>query len=192
MKPLYAAALLAALVLPVRAQDAAPAPVAAPAPIVYPAHSWTYNVDFKDPDALAPFIGREVVDGQWKAGARYDPLSVYRVDDASGEATRWFRGGAMFTTNAEKLNATVGPHLGLDIMRWGSAATLAGAAKSMWKPLGLATITATVDVWGGWTPIHTSDIHHNYGGGFGFSLQGAFGSPSAASQAAHDLIKAGL
>lgn len=161
-------------------------------PANYPAHSWTYNLDFKDPEALAPFIGREVVDGQWKAGVRYDPLSVYRVDDAKGEATRWFRAGAMFVSNAEHLNATFGPHLGLEIFQFDSAAKLAGAGKSFWKPLGYLTITASVDVWGGWTPLHTSDVNHNYAGGFGFSLKGLFGAPGAASDAAHAAIKAGL
>lgn len=158
-----------------------------------PSHSWTYNVDFKDPDALAAFFGREVVDGQWKGGFRYDPLSVYRVSEAEGTATRWVRAGAMVVTNSERLNATFGPHIGLDIMEW--KPRLSGAAKagsSLWKPLGYFDLTATVDLWGGWTPVHTADVNHDYAGGFGFSLNSRFGGPRAASDAANAIIKAGL
>jgi hypothetical protein len=172
------------------------AEVAAATPAkVYPAHSWTYNVDFKDPDALAAFIGREIVDGQWKGGVRYDPVSVYRIDDDKGTAARWLRAGAMVVTNAERLNATFGPHVGVDVLQWTSQPKLAGiaqSASSKWKPLEHFSFTATVDVWGGWTPIHTADVHHNYAGGYGFSLQGKWGGAGDAAAAANAIIKAGL
>jgi hypothetical protein len=185
-KMMMAALAVVALAVPSHAQEAVPH--------IYPAHSWTYNVDFKDPDALALFFGREVVEGQWKAGGRYDPISVYRIDDEKGTASRWFRAGAMAVTNAERANLTVGPHLGLDVLQWTSQPKLAGiasSASSKWKPLQYFSVVATVDVWGGWTPIHTSDIKHNYAGGFGFSLQGKW-SPGDIANAASAILKSGL
>jgi hypothetical protein len=187
MKGLITALLMLAP-LAARAQDAEPAPQ-------YPAHSWTYNIDFKDPDALAAFVGRELNDGQWKGGFRYDPVSVYRVDDEKGTAARWVRAGATVVTNAERLNATFGPHIGLDVLQWTTNPKLAGVAQSAttwWKPLQHFSLTATVDVWGGWTPVHTADVVHDWAYGYGFSLQGRWGSAGAASDAANAIIKAGL
>jgi hypothetical protein len=171
---------------------AAPAPAAPPQ---YAADSWTYNVDFKDPDNLAAFIGRALHNGQWVGGARWDPASVYHVDDAAGMATRWARAGVMVVTNAERLNATFGPHLGLDVAQWTSRAEIAGpisTAAKLWKPLGFASVTATVDLWGGWMPVHTADVKGNIEGGFGFSIQGKFGGPSAAAGASNAILKGGL
>src|ERR1035437_4476649 len=78
----------------------------------YPTTSWTYNVDFKDTDAIGPFIGRDIVEGQYKGGVYWTPMSVYHINDAQGTASRWFTLGVFLITNAEKLNATFGPTLG--------------------------------------------------------------------------------
>lgn len=179
------AALLLCLSLNANAQDASPQ---------YPTHSWTWNVDVKDPDAIKPFIGREVVDGQWKAGAAWSPISVYRVSEADAAARRWLTAGVFVVTNTEKANATFGPKIGLDILSYTSQPRLAGAANyatKWWKPSGLLSITASVDLWGGWTPVHTSDVKHNYAGGFGFSLSGRWGAQGA-MDAANAIIKGGL
>lgn len=161
----------------------------------YPATSWTYNVDFKDPDAIGPFFGRDLVEGQWKGGVDWSPISIYHVDDAAGAATKWFTAGAFLVTNAEKLNATLGPTLGIEVLRWTSRPEIAGpiksAANTIWKPLGYADLVASINTWGGWTPIHTSDVKHNYCGGFGFKLKIRFTGMSA-SETANSIIKTGL
>lgn len=180
-------ALLMLLTGRLLAQEAAPAHV-------YPAHSWTYNVDFKDLDALGMFIGRDLVEGQWKGGTRWKPLRVYHVTEATGEARGWASAGVFLVTNAEKVNVTFGPILGLDVLEWSSQARFTGPIESgakFWKPLRLASLTASVDFWGGWTPLHTADVLHNWCGGFGFSLKGRFGYQGSLD-AANAILKAGL
>lgn len=157
-----------------------------------PAHSWTYNVDFKDPDALATFVGRELADGVYKAGATWKPASLYRVDEESGQARRWATAGVFLLTSAEKLNASFGPAIGLDVLKWTSQAQITGplerGANYVWKPLSLASITASVDVFGGVTPIRTPDIKHWWCAGFGITLKGRFGG----MQQGNDILKKGL
>ena len=157
----------------------------------YPATSWTFNIDFKDPDAYAAFFGRGLVEGQYKAGAVYTPMSIYRVVDKDGSASKWFSAGIFGATNAEKANLTIGPTIGVNVLQWTSQTRLSGIldkGAKVYKPAGLASMTAEVMLWGGWTPIHTSDIKHDWEGGFGFRLKASFGGPSAAQE----LLKKGL
>jgi hypothetical protein len=174
-------------VQPVAQQPAQPAHV-------YPASSWTYNVDFKDPDAYGPWVARNVNEGLWMGGPIVAPLSVYHVNDASGSARRWFRAGGGVLMNAEGGNPYYAAAGGIDVLQWTSQAVVAGAAAkaaNYYKPFGLTSITADVNGWVGVCPRHDSQIAHgDLGYGFGFQLTGKFGE--SAAKVAQDILKAGL
>ncbi len=161
----------------------------------YPAHSWTYNADFKDPDALAAAVDRLLRNGMWFGGLRYDPISVYHVDDSDGSASRWGRLGICAIGNSERNSVVVGLHVGLDVAQWTSKAKVAGAVSSfakLWKPLGFASVTATVDVFGGPMLYHTPDVKGPADYGYGFSVQGKFGGAGDAAALGNSIIKGGL